>query len=206
MENGTSNVNVNDDANVNTNQGDQTPNDSGEKTFTQSEVNGMMAKEKNEGKRAILKSLGFKDEEEAKKTLEDYNKYVESKKTEDEKKAEALKLAKSEKDEAIKRATDAENKLACYNAGVSKDYIDDVMLIASNKVTEEKDLDKVLEEMKKDKKYSNFFGEVSSVNVGGTGSNASHSSNNNGKDEGIGKRLAERNKTNQNKKSSFFND
>ena len=187
--------------------GNQGQNNSGEKTFTQTEVNNMMAKEKNEGKRAILKSLGFKDEEEAKKTMEDYNKYLESKKTDDEKKAEALKLAKSEKDEAVKRAMNAENKLACYNAGVSKDYIDDVMLIASSKITDEKDLDKVLEEMKKDKKYSNFFGENSSANAGGTGSNAGHSSsNNNGKDEGIGKRLAEKNKTNQNKKSSFFND
>ena len=186
--------------------GNQSQGNTGEKTFTQSEVNNMMAKEKNEGRRAILKSLGFKDEEEAKKTLEDYNKYLESKKTDDEKKTEALNLAKKEKVDALKRATEAESKLACYNAGVSKDYIDDVMLIASNKITEEKDLDKVLEEMKKDKKYSSFFGESSS-NSSGTGSNAGHSSSNNGNnDEGIGKRLAERNKANQNKKSSFFND
>lgn len=203
-DNNNNNANNNSSGEANGNQGQN--GNSGEKTFTQTEVNNMMTKEKNEGKRAILKSLGFKDEEEAKKSIEEYNKYVESKKTDDEKKAEALKIAKSEKDEAIKRASLAESKLACYNAGVSKDYIDDVMLIASSKVTEEKTLDKVLEEMKKDKKYESFFGETSSSNSGGTGSNAGHSSNNNGKDEGIGKRLAEKNKANQNKKSSFFND
>ena len=32
---------------------------SGEKTFTQEQVTAMMAKEKNEGKRSILKSLGL---------------------------------------------------------------------------------------------------------------------------------------------------
>ena len=187
--------------------GNQGQNNSGEKTFTQTEVNNMMTKEKNEGRRAVLKSLGFKDEEEAKKSLEEYNKYLESKKTDDEKKTEALKTAKSEKDEALKRAIEAESKLACYNAGVSKDYIDDVMLIASSKVSEDKSLDKVLEEMKKDKKYESFFGKVASSNSEGTGSNAGHSSSNNGSnEEGIGKRLAERNKSNQNKKSSFFND
>lgn len=204
-DNNNNNANNNSSGETNGNQGQN--GNSGEKTFTQTEVNNMMTKEKNEGKRAILKSLGFKDEEEAKKSIEEYNKYLESKKTDDVKKAEALKTAKSEKDEAIKRASLAESKLACYNAGVSKDYIDDVMLIASSKVSENKSLDKVLEEMKKDKKYESFFGENSSSSSGGTGSNAGHSSSNNGsKDEGIGKRLAERNKVNQNKKSSFFND
>lgn len=194
------------DNNGNGGNGDQNQNKSGEKTFTQAEVNNMMTKEKNEGKRAILKSLGFKDEEEAKKSIEEYNKYVESKKTDDEKKAEALKTAKSEKDEAIKRASLAESKLACYNAGVSKDYIDDVMLIASSKVTEEKTLETVLEEMKKDKKYESFFGETSSSNSGGTGSNAGHSSSGNGSKDNYGERLAKQANANQKTKSSFFND
>lgn len=192
--------------NGNENNGNQNQDKSGEKTFTQSEVNAMMAKEKNEGKRAILKSLGFKDEEGAKKSIEEYNKYLESKKTDDEKKTEALKTAKSEKDEALKRAIEAESKLACYNAGVSKDYIDDVMLIASSKVTEEKTLDAVLEEMKKDKKYESFFSENSSSNSGGTGSNAGHSSQGGSSKDNYGERLAKQTIANQKVKSSFFND
>lgn len=203
-DNDNNNANNNSSGEANGNQGQN--GNSGEKTFTQTEVNNMMTKEKNEGKRAILKSLGFKDEEEAKKSIEEYNKYLESKKTDDEKKNEALKTAKSEKDEAIKRASLAESKLACYNAGVSKDYIDDVMLIASSKVTEEKTLDKVLEEMKKDKKYESFFGENSSSNSGGTGSNAGHSSQGNNSNDDFGKRLAEKANANQKTKSSFFND
>jgi len=203
-DNNNNNANNNSSGEANGNQGQN--GNSGEKTFTQTEVNNMMTKEKNEGKRAILKSLGFKDEEEAKKSIEEYNKYLESKKTDDEKKAEALKTAKSEKDEAIKRASLAESKLACYNAGVSKDYIDDVMLIASSKVTEEKTLDTVLEEMKKDKKYESFFGETSSSTSGGTGSNAGHSSSGNNPKDNYGERLAEKANANQKTKSSFFND
>lgn len=190
---------------------DQTSNgNSGEKTFTQTEVSNMMAKEKNEGKRSILKSLGFKTEDEAKEAITKYNELVESKKTEDQKAKEALKKIQDDSAEAIKRATIAENKLACFALGIGKEYVDDVLAIASNKVTEDKDLETVLKEMKDDKKYESFFikensGSDSSNNSGGTGSNAGHSGNQGGKKESFGERLAKQNKP-ANVKSSFFND
>lgn len=194
--------NGNDDGNND----DQTKDDSGEKTFTQAEVSAMMAKEKNEGKRSILKSLGYKSEEDAKKALEEYNKYLESKKTEDEKTKEKLDKANTDKKEAIDRATIAESKLACFEAGVNKEYIDDVMAIALTKVTDEKDLSTVIKEMKEDKKYESFFVETSSSGSKGTGGNPGHSGNDGGKDDGIGKRLAEQHMKNKPTKSSFFDD
>lgn len=177
----------------------------GEKTFTQSEVSGMMAKEKNEGRRSVLKSLGFKSEEEAKDAIKKYNEYLESQKSENEKQQEALNKANGEKDDALKRAQIAENKVACYNAGINADFLDDVLAIASTKVTDDKDLETVLKEMKEDKKYESFFGKENSSH--GTGSNAGHSGNGNeGKDSDYAKKLAERFKPAANQKSSFFND
>lgn len=177
-------------------------NNSGEKSFTQTEVNNMMTKEKNEGKRSILKSLGFKTEEEALKAIEGYNKFLESQKTEAEKNKEALDKANNEKANALKRATEAENKLAIYNAGVNNEYIEDVLAIAILKVTEEKNLETVLKEMKEDKKYESFFAKEIS---GGTGSNPGHGSNHNDGEKGYGERLAKRN-ANKETKSNYFND
>lgn len=190
--------------NENGNEDQNSDDNSGEKTFTQTEVNNMMTKEKNEGKRSVLKALGFKNEDEAKQAIDNYNKYLESKKTDDEKKQEQIKNANNEKDEALKRAAEAESKLACFELGVSKDYIDDVIAIASSKVTEDKTLDDVLKEMKEDQKYSHFFEESNSSN--GTGGNPGHGQHKKDQNDNIGKRLASTKAKAKETKSSFFDN
>lgn len=182
---------------------------SGERTFTQSEVSNMMTKEKNEGKKSILKILGFKNEEEAKSAIESYNKYMESQKTEAEKAKDELEKISGSVAEQTKRAEDAENKLLCFMNGVNKDSIDDVLALASLKVSDTKSLDKVLEEMKKDAKYASFFENSNGGNNGGTGSQPGHNSaggNGNNSKGSYGKSLAERNKVTNNAevKSNFF--
>lgn len=188
------------------NNGNQNHGESGEKTFTQTEVSGMMAKEKNEGKRSVLKNLGFKSEQEAMEAIKKYNEFVESQQSEAEKSKAAADKAESEKNEALQRAKNAEDKLACYNSGVNAEYINDVYAIASSKVTDDKDLETVLKEMKEDKKYESFFlVEKDSSSSKGTGSNAGHSRNHNDDNDSYGKRLAEKNLP-KNNKSSYFND
>lgn len=182
---------------------------SGERTFTQSEVSNMMAKEKNEGKKSILKSLGFKNEEEAKGAIEAYNKYMESQKSEADKAKDELAKVTNNIAEQTKRAEDAENKLLCFMNGVNKDSIDDVLALASLKVSDTKTLDKVLEEMKKDSKYSSFFENSNGNSNGGTGSQPGHNSGNNlgdFKKGDYGKTLASKNKVvnNSEVKSNFF--
>ena len=204
-DNGDNNDNNNDDANHGADDQNR-----GGKTFTQSEVSNMMAKEKKEGKRAILKALGFESEDDAKKALEDYNKYLETQKSESEKQKEALDKANNEKIEALNRAKAAENKVACYNSGIATEYIDDVLAIASTKVSDEKDLVEVLKEMKEDKKYESFFEkDSSSGSKHGTGSNPGHSGNDNDDNKnGLGTRLAEQRKSSiaAAGKSNYFND
>ena len=128
--------------------------DSKEKTFTQAEVTAMMTAEKKKGKRSILKALGFKNEDEAMRTLSSLRDNQKENKSSDEEKQKNLE---NEKTEAEKRAEMAENKLSCIMAGVRKDSVDDALAIALLKVSDDKDLDDVLEEMSKQKKYQGFF-------------------------------------------------
>lgn len=183
----------------NNNDGDNSGKDSSkskstEKTFTQAQVNAMMAKEKNEGRKAILNALGYNSIDEVKKDL--------AGKTDDGKSNEVNKELENAKSEAEKRANAAENKLACVMAGVNKDSVDDALAIALTKVTNEKTLTNVLEEMKNVSKYSGFFGETKKD--GGTGSDVGHIGNNN-KSESLASRLAKNSNANQVKKSSYFN-
>lgn len=195
---GSNNDNQNVDQNTQNNSG------SNERTFTQSEVNAMMAKEKREGKNSILKSLGFNSEEDAKSAFALLKALTDSQKTAEQKANENKDKAVNEKNDAEKRASVAESKLSCFIHGVDKDSIDDVLAIAMNKVTDEKDLDKVLDEMKKDKRYSSFFTESNGKN-NGTGHNPGHSNNDSKEKGSYGKSLGTNSSVNNKKdRKSYF--
>lgn len=177
--------------------------DGGENTFTQSDVNAMMAKEKRSGKSSILKLFGIADEKAAKAEAEAYKAWKESQKTDEQKQTEAQAELENSKAEAERRAQVAESKLALLEAGVNKDSLDDVLAIAIVKVTEEKDLNAVLADMKKEPRYNSFFGESSQAGAGssGTGGNVGHRGKGGNNTENIGARLG---KCAESKKSNFF--
>lgn len=172
--------------------------DQKEKTFTQSQVNAMMSREKKQGRQAALNALGFKTEDDAKKAIALLNALQDSQKSEEEKLNEKINNQKNDLSEAVKRAIVAENKLSCISANVKKEAIDDVLAIASTKISDEKDLESVLEEMKKDTKYSSFF----ECTKQGTGSNPGHSKQNDGVEK-MGARLAKSSAPIE-KKSTYF--
>lgn len=172
------------------------------KTFTQDEVSKISAREKNQGKNSILKMFGCADEKTAKAEAEEFKKWRETQKTEEEKRAEAEKQLKDSAAESEKRAVAAENKLTALAAGVTNDSLDDALAIALLKVTEEKPLETVLAEMKKEPRYSGFFGGSSSN--GGTGSSADHNKGGQGGKGNIGERLAKSRIANAPTKSNFF--
>lgn len=173
----------------------------GSKTFTQEEVNTIGAREKSQGKSSILKLFGCADEKSAKERAEAFKKWEEAQKTDEQKKNEADQKLRDTANENEKRAIAAENKLAAISAGVTTESVDDALAIALLKVTEEKSLEKVFEEMKKEQKYSGFFGKSSSQ--GGTGSSADHSSGSGGTGN-IGERLGKSRVAKASPKSNFF--
>ena len=175
------------------------------KTFTQEEVNRMMAKEKRQGKRSAIKELGFKDEKEAKKAFEEYKKWSDSQKTDGDKQDDSAKKLEVEKSIAEKKAEYAERKVVALTNGVKKEMLDDFIALASIKVTDDEDFEDVVEGMKK--VYKAFFNDLEDdpedVGKKGTGSTVK-STKKKAVESTYGKRLAEQRKPTV-AKSSYFN-
>lgn len=119
------------------------------KTYTQEEVNALLAKEKRQGKNSVLKALGLQSVDEGKATIEAAQKAANVNKTAEEVAAEALNAEKTARSKAESDLTVAQRTIAVMKAGFKPEYVDDVVAIASVKVTEDKDFDAVIEDMKK---------------------------------------------------------
>lgn len=119
------------------------------KTYTQEEVNALLAKEKRQGKNSVLKALGLASVDEGKATIEAAQKVRDANKTAEEVAAEALTAEKTARSKAQSDLLVAQRTISVMKAGFKPEYVDDVVAIASVKVTEDKDFDAVIEEMKK---------------------------------------------------------
>lgn len=149
--------------------------------FTQDEVNAMMAKEKNDGRRAVMKELGLgEDINAAKQAMSGYNQWLASQKTPQQLQAEAIAQATQATNEANQRALRSEAKLSAMVKGVNPSALDDVVTIAMSKVTKDKTFDVVLDEMSKNQAYASFFTNAN------TNTNPNGTNNTNGVNGGIG--------------------
>lgn len=200
--NGQQNANdagVNSQKDNDTNSGSNDKNDEGKnfKTFTQEDVNRMMTREKKQGRNSVFNELGIDPNDT--KSIEAIKAFMNAQKTvSDDENGEDV----SEKiDELERRAAIAEAKTEAMMLGVKSQFVDDVVVLASNKMTElgeEAEFKTVIGELKQ--KYSLWFGndedDDKSVGKRGTGSSIGSDSGSNGssKDEGIGKRLAAKRK------------
>lgn len=192
-----------------------------EKTFTQEEVNRMMAREKKQGRNSLLKELGFKDEESAKSASKSYAAYLESQKTEEEKAAEESAANDAALKEAQTRAELSEAKVEAMMLGCQPKYVDDVITLAVAKLTDDSDLKTIIGELKQ--KYPTWFGEAldegdkggkdgkdEKPGQKGTGGSVSGTKDKeSGKDgqKSLGSRLAASKRTNRtgDKKASYWN-
>lgn len=161
------------------------PEESSEKTFTQEQVNKMMAREKSQGRNSILNELGIdpKDTE----AIESLKAIVDSQKTDEQKAAEQDREA----DELAYRLLIAETKAEALQMNFKEEFVDDIVILATAGAAEINDVKAKLNEVKD--KYPNFVKtkESEEIESRGTGSTLGASKP---KDEangkGIGKRLA----------------
>lgn len=183
---------------------DPTQNNSGaqqEKTFTQSEVNALMAKEKDQGRKAILKELGVEDVKNAKNALDKYKEYLESQKSDLQKAQDAA--AETEKNRKLleDELTKTNQKMAVLMAGCPSEKVDDVVVLAQTRMNDKTTFEQAIELVKQG--YPDMFNQQAQNNKG-TGSNANPqnkgTAQNNG---GIGQRLATKYKTET--KNPYFN-
>ena len=173
-------------------------NTSGGKTFTQDQVNTMMANEKRTARNALLKELGYEVKDGAKVAdiVATVKGILDQGKTQQQLDKEARETAESAKTAAETKANNLQAQVDVMKAGVKPDYVDDAITMLLPRVTEEKPLSKLLGEYKT--KYPNWFGESSSSGTGGSTNPARKG----GETVGMGKRLAQTNTPQS--KSNFF--
>ena len=184
-----------------------------DKTFSQSQVSRMMAREKTQGRNAILRELGIDPKD--KNAIAAVKALIESQKTEEQKQAEKEKEQNEKMTEAEERARKAEAKAEAMILGVKPQYVEDVVTLALSKTSkdEEADLKTIIGEFKT--KYPVWFGEDSKeekeekennkkkTGQRGTGSSVKTSKKDTDDSKGLGARLAAQRKGG-NKKFSYW--
>lgn len=186
---------------------DEKPQGSVGKTFTQEQVNRMMAREKSQGRNTVFKELGIDPKDT--KAVAMVKALIESQKTEEQKAAEKESETQSKVLEAERRAQLAEAKAEAMMLGVKSQYVDDAVTLAIAKLSDDTDLKTIIGEFKT--KYPVWFqpdekgGKPDKGKTGqrGTGSSVkSASKDKKGEEKGLGARLAAQRKTN--KKTSYW--
>lgn len=169
------------------------------KTFTQEQVNGMMANEKRSAQASLLRSLGYEVKDgKVQDVITTIKGILDQGKTQQQLDQEARQKAEGDLSAEKNRANNLQAQIDAMKAGVKPDYVEDAIALLSPRVTEEKPLSKLLEESKT--KYPNWFGE--SGGSQGTGGSTNPARKQGTETGGMGKRLAQTNKTAA--KSSFF--
>ncbi|MEN7359481.1 hypothetical protein ABC915_21930 [Bacillus licheniformis] len=133
--------------------------DSGEKTFTQTQLNSFLANERRGTESNVLKQLGdFESLDDAKAALQKLKEIEDSQKTEAEKQADMLKQLEDTKTTLASENESLKAQNAAILAGVQKDAIEDVVTLAKPYVSDEVDINGAIEKVLE--KYPHFKGEA----------------------------------------------
>lgn len=168
-------------------------------SYTQEQINTMMANEKRTARQAFLKALGIelKEGEKYEDAIKRVKGTLDAGKTQAQLDAEAKTKAEGERDAANKKVSDLETKVAALSAGAKPESLDDVITLAQAKVMSGKSVEDALKELKE--RYPVLFGETEKTS--GTG-NSNNPPRKNGNTESLGQRLAKNSK--HNVKSTYF--
>ena len=179
--------------------GDSGNQSTGAKTFSQEEVNRMMANEKRSARSALLKELGYEVKDgKYSETVATVKGILDQGKTQQQLDQEARTTAETNLAEERSKNSALQARVDVMTAGVKPEFVADAIAMLLPQVTEQKPLSKLLEEYKT--KYPAWYGESSGS--GGTGNSTKNGRNTGGTQTGLGKRLAESNKSAA--KSSYF--
>lgn len=180
----------------------------GEKTYTQAQVNVMLANEKRQGKQAILRALGIKDVNEGKSKMQQQQQTNQQQLDEENQAAQLLSNARQAQINAEARAQAAERKLSVLKAGVRPEFVDDVVYIATGKATDAEDFEEVVTAMKETHSFYFVQDNNSNQNNNGTGGNANFKKQQQQQEQAgaLGKRLAEQRMKAVENKVKFFDN
>lgn len=117
------------------------------RTFSQEEVNGLVAKESKKAQEKIFKSLGFEDIKSAKEGFEKLKAWEDSQKSESEKSAEALNAKEQELAKALSDNKTLSAQLSALKQGVIADSVDDVIALSERLVSDEASIDDAIKQI-----------------------------------------------------------
>lgn len=127
-----------------------------EKTFTQKELNDIVAKQTKEAQEKLLKKAGFTDFENAKEGMAKFIEWQESQKTEAQKQQEAYEQAQALLNAEKQRAQSLETQLLAIKLGVDNESFDDFIVLSKAKVNDNITLEQAMQETLE--KYPHFKG------------------------------------------------
>lgn len=175
-----------------------------DKTFTQEQVNSMIAAEKRKNLSSVYKGLGFDSEEAAKAFVDKYKGEEEKNKTDLVKAQERASQLEAEKSAEAAKAQDLQYRFDAMAEGCDAKSAADVVVLAKAKMSDDKDFAAALKEVKE--QYPAMFGQTDNGNGGGTGGGGTSPRQKlkSGDLSGIGKRLAEQRKQNSTTKDHDY--
>ena len=112
---------------------------------------------KKQGVSELLKTLGIENEDVLKSIITKHNEEEESKKSELQKSQDSNKTLTKNLVSEKERADIAEAKLNALMLGVRKELVDDLVVIAMAKVTDDKKISEIISEIKESDKGSVYF-------------------------------------------------
>lgn len=124
------------------------------KTFTQEDVNNIVAREVKKTQEKLLKQLGIEDFNSAKEGLQKFREWQESQKTEAERQAERLKELETNYQNVSSENETLKAQLSALKAGVNPDSVQDVVILAKAMVNDEVDMDQAIQKVLE--KYPHF--------------------------------------------------
>ena len=174
----------------------------GGKTFTQEQVNSMIAAEKRKNLSSVYKGLGFESEEAAKEFVEKYKQEEEKNKSELVKEQEKNKQLEAEKAAEATRAQDLQYRFDAISEGCDAKSAEDVVVLAKAKMSDDKDFAAALKEVKE--QYPAMFGQTDNGGGTGGGGTSPRQKLKAGDISGMGKRLAAQRRENSTAKNSEY--
>src|SRR5690606_24702469 len=132
----------------------QTAQEAEVKTFTQEDVNNIVAREVKKTQEKLLKQLGIEDFNSAKEGLQKFREWQEAQKTEAEKQAERLQKLETDYQSVASENEMLKAQLSALKAGVNPDSVQDVVILAKAMVNDELDMDQAIQKVLE--KYPHF--------------------------------------------------
>lgn len=154
MEENKTNPNPNEETNTEENKTEVNTEQKENKTET-NKIN--VEETKKQGVNEILAALGVDSKEDLQTIVSKYQQEQENKKTDLEKANDSNKTLTKRLVEEKERADIAEAKLAAITLGAKPDLVDDLVIVAKSKATEDKKILDVIEEIKKSNSGSVYF-------------------------------------------------